>query len=159
MTVQCPGCSAHISIASAVSCPRCSTALPRPGAAALTTNRHTGTGNTFGLAALVCCVPLLGYIIYQVAAPSPGQLEERQVQQALATCQRAIRTQALYDGADRPPYVPNRGGAGEFQFVWPSGSFHFTNAFGARLKMSASCSGDLRTGTITGLTVNGQTIR
>jgi type II secretory pathway pseudopilin PulG len=128
----------------------------------LTTKSHPGTtslGNKAGLAAALCCIPLLGFIGYRLVVPSAEQEQSRQVRQALAACQQAIRAQARYGGADAPPYTSNHGTGDEFYFAWPTGSFAFTNGFGAPEKMSASCIGDLRTGTITQLTLNGQTIR
>lgn len=162
MTVQCPGCKAHLSLSAALACPRCQTALPRAPAPNLTTKRHTTTasaGHKAGVGALLCCIPILGFIGYRLAIPSAGQEQARQVGRALLACQQAIQAQAQYGGADTPPYVRNYGTAGQFYFAWPTGSFAFPNGFGARTKMSASCIGDLETGTITQLTLNGQTIR
>jgi hypothetical protein len=111
------------------------------------------------LAAAVCCIPILGFIGYRLIVPSAEQEQARQERQALVACQQAIQAQAQYGAAEAPPYTSNHGTGREFYFAWPTGSFSFSNGFGARVNMSASCIGDLGTGTITQLTVNGKTIR
>lgn len=97
---------------------------------------------------------------YSIAVPSPEKVRKQAVDKALVACQLAIKSLAQYGGADLPPYVPNnaRGQDDEFYFAWPRGSFEFTNGFGAREKMSASCTGTLSTGKITSLTVNGKDV-
>lgn len=96
--------------------------------------------------------------IYRVAVPSESKIRDRAVSAALYQCQRAIQLTAQYGDADRPPYTKNYGRADEFYFAWPRGSFEFTNGFGAREKMSASCNGVLSTGEIKSLTVNSNDI-
>jgi hypothetical protein len=162
MTVQCPSCKAHLAISAAAACPRCHTELPRGTPQNLTTKSHTAPQATaIGIApiAVTGAVVVALFLGYYMLAASPARHEQHQVSQALLTCQQAIRAQARYDGSDTPPYTRNYGSAGEFYFAWPTGSFYFTNQYGARETMSASCIGDLATGTIKQLTLNGQTIR
>jgi hypothetical protein len=111
------------------------------------------------LAALVCCIPIVGFIAYRLVVPSADQVHARQVQRALLACQQAIQAQARFGGAEMPPYTRNHGSGNEFYFAWPTGSFTFVNGFGAAETMSASCIGDVDTSTITQLTINGHTIR
>jgi hypothetical protein len=103
-------------------------------------------------------VAALALIVYRVVVPSDQQLYERKVAQALVGCQQRIAGLAKYGNADTPPFVQNHGRDGEFYFAWPSGSFHFKNGFGAALKMSASCTGDVSTGKIKHLTLNGEDV-
>jgi hypothetical protein len=128
----------------------------------LTTKRHASAasfGHKVGLVAMFCCIPIVGFIAYRLAVPSADQAHARQVQRALLACQQAIQAQARFGGAEMPPYTRNHGSGNEFYFAWPTGSFTFSNQFGAAEKMSASCIGDVDTGTITQLTINGHTIR
>jgi hypothetical protein len=158
---QCDGCKAYVSLRSATSCPRCGTAFPLPGPVppAEPNGRPAGTaGSAFALVALGLIVVLLGAIIYRVVFPSVEHLNHEKVMAALVHCQDTIHGLAEYGGADAPPYAQNYGKGNEFYFAWPQGSFEFTNGFGARVRMSASCIGNLTTGEITSLTVNGRDI-
>lgn len=106
--------------------------------------------------AILICIGLIGYRAF---VPSESQRYDRAVSDALHLCQRAIASVAEYGDADTPPYTRNYGTQGEFYFAWPQGSFEFTNGFGAKVKMSASCNGKVSTGEITSLTVNGKDFR
>lgn len=111
----------------------------------------------------IICVPAIliciGLIAYRAFVPSDSQRHDRAISEALQLCQRAITSIAEYGAADTPPYTQNYGKQDEFYFAWPKGSFEFTNGFGARVKMSASCIGKVSTGEITSLTVNGKDFR
>lgn len=176
--VQCPGCKAHISIPSLHDCPRCKAPLPSPllskpmpaspqtiyapGPAFLTTGSEPQPTKKalviLGLGAILLCA---GLLIYNVVFPSAEKLRQTAISKALTGCQFAIKSLAQYGDADMPPYVPNqaRSEDDEYYFAWPRGSFEFTNGFGAKEKMSASCIGKLSTGEIAQLTLNGQTIK
>ena len=175
--VQCPSCKAHISVPGLYDCPLCKGPLPTPfvekknavvpppvyGAApSFTASKPTSQSarNVLVLAgagALVFCV---GVIIYSVVFPSAEKQRKAAIGKALVACQYAIKALAQYGNADLPPYVPNhaRSQDDEFYFAWPRGSFEFANGFGAREKMSASCTGTLSTSTIKSLTVNGKDV-
>jgi hypothetical protein len=140
----------------------------RPGvrqqASAITPPTKTAAAPIFGpkewFSAVVvgAIVSLLALIAYRVVVPSDDEVSHRKVMAALARCQQAIQSTAQYGGADTPPYVKNYGKGDEFYFAWPAGSFEFSNGFGARVKMSASCIGDIPTGEIKSLTINGKDI-
>lgn len=83
---------------------------------------------------------------------------ERRVSDALHKCQQLILATAQYGDANRPPPTSNHGKDDEFYFAWPKGSFEFTNGFGAKVRMSASCMGSIATGAVTSLTINGKQI-
>lgn len=112
-----------------------------------------------GLVAIIGSVAFIGLIVYFAAFPSTEKKRHEGVMQALAQCQSAIKSVAKYGNAETPPYIDNYGRGDEFYFVWPSGSFHFANEFGAQEKMSASCIGVISTGLITQLTINGKDFR
>ncbi|HBI70687.1 MAG TPA: hypothetical protein DDZ22_17280 [Massilia sp.] len=109
-------------------------------------------------AALGSIAILIVLIAYRVVVPSDETLHARKVSAALFQCQQRIVGLAEYGDAETPPYVPNYGTKGEFNFGWQRGSFHFKNVYGASEKMSASCIGDLESGEIKQLTVNAKTI-
>jgi len=161
--LQCPGCKAYLRITNPQACPRCQTPLlpPRPSTAMVGAHKGRTTspvGTLLAMAALGAIVILVGLIVFRSISPSSAQIHSRQVSQALANCQHRIRSTAQFGDAELPPHVQNYGTKGEFYFAWPSGSFHFKNGFGAPLKMSASCIGDLSTGEIKQMTVNGKDV-
>lgn len=175
--VQCPGCKAYISVPGLYDCPLCKGPLPTPfldkkkavvpqsvysTAPSFTASKLTSTSakNALVLAGAGALVLCIGAIIYSVVFPSAAKQRQAAVGKALVGCQYAIKSTAQYGNADMPPYVPNhaRSQDDEFYFAWPRGSFEFTNGFGAREKMSASCTGTLSTGEIKSLTVNGKDV-
>lgn len=186
--IQCPGCKAHISVPGLIDCPLCQTFLDPPflrsyqkpvapieiltappdkkvlqaqyaaaQAAPRTGYKWTGRDwfNVFCISAIVV---FSGLIVYRLAIPSDDELQKRKVGAALFACQQRIVGLAEYGGADTPPYVKNYGRGDEFYFAWGLGSFHFNNGFGAPLPMSASCIGQLSTGEIRQMTLNGKDI-
>jgi len=107
---------------------------------------------------LIAIALLVGLIAYRVVVPSDEKLRAQKVSAALLQCQQRIASLAEYGDAEMPPYAKNYGKGDEFYFAWQRGSFHFRNGFGAPVKMSASCIGDLSTGEIKQLTVNSKSI-
>ena len=102
----------------------------------------------------------MAFAIWGMMNPSAEKLRDRALADALVACQYAIKATAAYGGADLPPPVKNYGtSADEFYFAWQRGSFEFPNAFGAKEKMSASCTGKLSTLEIQSLTINGRDIK
>jgi hypothetical protein len=94
----------------------------------------------------------------RIISPSPEQIQDRKVAAALLACQKQIIAHSKFGDAEQPPFSQNHGSGNEFYFAWPTGSFHFKNGFGASVKMSASCIGDLSTGEIKALTLNGKDV-
>jgi hypothetical protein len=186
--VTCTGCGAHVTVRGLTKCPICGipmepilderiktatrpapvresvrvmpppTVLAAPSPARPHGASLLGAKEWFAIIVLSAIAILVGLIAYRVAVPSESKLRDRAVSAALYQCQRAIQMTAQYGGADLPPYAKNNGGKDEFYFTWPRGSFEFSNGFGAREKMSASCTGDLTTGEIKHLTVNAKDI-
>lgn len=168
--IQCPGCKAQLSVKGLVNCPLCQTYLnpPHHQAEARAAARETRAilGRSFAAkvkdAAAWFAIVAMGVVVLGIAAsilsPSTEKTQHSRMIDALARCQHAIQATAQYGDAEMPPYVPNYGRADEFYFAWPPGSFHFTNGFGARVKMSASCIGRISTGEIQHLTINGKDI-
>jgi hypothetical protein len=118
----------------------------------------SGMNTALGLVAIGVIALFVCAFIYHVINPTADDVHRNKAMAALGRCQEAIHALAEYGGADTPPYTKNWGKGNEFYFAWPRGSFEFTNGFGAKVKMSASCSGDLETGVITDLTVNGKDV-
>jgi hypothetical protein len=164
--IQCPSCKAYLTVKGLVNCPLCQTDLNQPldpltreekrSIAHSTSDLAFRAKNLLGLACLAVITVSVGAIIYRMINPSEEEVRRQKVSAALLNCQQRIQARAEYGGADMPPYARNHGGADEFYFAWPRGSFEFPNAFGARVKMSASCNGNLATGEITSLTIDGK---
>lgn len=177
--IQCPGCKAHISVSGLSECPRCRTGLPnRPAVQTRTasaTRAAAGSGPVlptpvptagqmssgrlwFSYTVLAVIGVLLALIAYRVVVPSDDQIQARKVSAALLNCQQRIAGLAEYGGAETPPYTKNHGKGDEFYFAWGTGTFYFRNGFGAQVPMSASCIGNVSSGQIEHLTLNGKTI-
>lgn len=164
--VKCVNCGSYSSIKGASTCPKCGNALIAPSTenttainnTIATTPKGMTAGEWIGAIALLTIIGLIAFIIWMVAVPSEEKKRDKLVSKALLNCQYAIRGAAKFGDAELPPYVKNHGSKNEFYFAWPNGSFHFTNGFGAKEKMSASCIGELDTGTIKSITLNGQDI-
>ena len=166
-SIQCPGCKAHISVPGLIDCPRCQTFLDPPWlrehhAAQKRSVMRPGSIYTYRdwfnltlLGALVCLIVFIGYL---AVSPSKGKTKSQKISAALFQCQQRILGLAEYGDAEMPPYVKNYGKGDEFYFAWPSGTFHFKNGFGSPVRMSASCIGDVSTGEIKQLTLNGKEI-
>jgi hypothetical protein len=178
--VTCTGCGAHVTVRGLTQCPICripmrpilderikvaSLAPPRfddpikstaPASPRPRTAYRLGAKDWFAIITLSVLAVLIGLIVYGVVVPSESKLRDRAVSSALYRCQLAIQSIARYGASDIPPFTKNYGKGDEFYFAWPRGSFEFSNAFGAREKMSASCNGILSTGEINSLTVNGK---
>lgn len=158
----CTECGAHVAIDGATNCPRCNGRLQNPTdthpAQFASASSAMGFSAWLGLLALGVIVALLGLIVYRLIVPSEESIRRELTVAALIKCQRAIQSVAQYGDADTPPYAQNHGKGDEFYFAWPRGSFEFANGFGAREKMSASCTGTLSTGEIKSLTINGKDI-
>jgi hypothetical protein len=76
----------------------------------------------------------------------------------LATCQSRIAGLSFTGEIQMPPNVKNYGTFPNFYFVWPKGSFYSTNLNGVLKAASATCRGDLRSGRITELSLNGEDV-
>lgn len=134
---------------------------PLPGKSPITDNSRGNSIFTHGIAivGIALGVLMFGWIAKAIfSPPSEEKLHAQAVGLALEKCQRAILSTAQYGDAETPPFVANHGTKGEFYFAWPKGKFEFSNGFGARVPMSASCLGDLTTGEIKSLTINSKDV-
>lgn len=59
------------------------------------------------------------------------------------------------DGTPAPPSAKNYGTYPEFYFVWPKGTFHVADYEGTLVPASATCRGQMDTGLITEMSLNG----
>lgn len=177
--VTCTGCGAHVTVRGLDQCPICripiapivdaritpnappptpSPSLPlRAGKVKMVSAPMSGK-DWFAIITISVIVIFVCLIIYRVIVPSSEKLHDRAVGAALLNCQQTIKLTAQYGDAETPPYAKNYGKGDEFYFAWPRGSFEFTNGFGAREKMSASCIGVISTGEIKQLTINAKDI-
>lgn len=168
--IQCPGCKAPLSVKGLVDCPLCGAYLNPPHHRAATRAANSAANaiaiksaasNAMGLGAwlgVVAIGALIVAAVTSVIAPSAEKKQHTQVISALTNCQQTIKSTAQYGDAQMPPYVQNNGSNDEFYFAWPAGSFYFINGFGAKVRMSASCTGRISTGEIQHLTVNGKDV-
>ncbi|MEO8600493.1 MAG: hypothetical protein ABI656_11765 [bacterium] len=159
--IKCKGCGAYLSVKGLVNCPICQTYLEpahHVKQAESIAPHRLSTSEWIAASTLVGITGLIVFIIWMVVFPSEEKKRHGLISSALVGCQYAIKSLAKFGDAEMPPYVKNyaRDADNEFYFAWPLGSFHFTNRFGAREKMSASCIGVLSTGEITQMTLNGK---
>lgn len=161
-STQCPGCKAQLSVKGLINCPLCQTFLnpaflreqKKPEVAPIQVDYK----KWFAFVTLGAIGVMLCLIAYRVAVPSETTLRDRKVSNALANCQQRIVSQAEFGDAETPPAAKNYGKGNEFYFAWGVGSFHFKNQYGSPMKMSASCIGEVDSGLIRQLTINGQSI-
>lgn len=181
--VTCAGCSTHITVRGLDTCPICqapvtpipddrlkplnpvraaATPAPTPATQPAATVKAPGMGGSEIVGAIVIAivVVVVASIAWAMRSPPQDNTRNQAISKALVACQYAIHSTAQFGGADMPPYTKNyaRSQDDEFYFAWGPGSFEFPNAFGARVKMSASCIGKLSTGEIKYLTINGKDI-
>lgn len=80
---------------------------------------------------------------------------------ALSMCQQAFKRAAKDPEKASIPYVPNQGDAREFYFAWGVSTkmMRMRNGLGLEVAVSGSCFVDPVLHTITGMTMNGQTIK
>ena len=158
--IQCKACGTHLPGKWSRPCPKCKKPLQIDTPSAPESSSQNASSKSSGLVAAttVGAILVLGAaILYKMLSPpSAEELRSRAVMSALTKCQFTIKSTAQYGDAETPPYTANYGSGDEFYFAWPRGSFHFTNGFGAKLPMSASCIGSISAGEIKGLTINGK---
>jgi hypothetical protein len=77
---------------------------------------------------------------------------------ALVTCQNRIAALSFNGEIQTPPDTKNYGTYPEFYFVWPKGTFYDTNPDGVLNPASATCRGDLQSGRINELSLNGKDV-
>ncbi|WP_306393424.1 hypothetical protein [Telluria beijingensis] len=90
--------------------------------------------------------------------PIASATTEEQVARALATCQARIAALSVGGKVPAPPPAKNYGTEPEFYFVWPKGVFFYADSEGVLNAASATCRGDVATGLITELSLNGQDV-
>lgn len=168
--IKCRKCNTYISVRGIAKCPKCQTEFATedttkieakvagrtPLAGATQTGNHSSSPVWLGFVVLGGIVISAAAIITSLLSSSPEKQRKELIGLALVKCQYAVQSTAKFGGGDLPPYVKNnsRDMDDEFNFGWPRGSFYFTNGFGAREAMSASCTGTLSTGKIMNLTIN-----
>lgn len=104
---------------------------------------------------------LAGYLVFigdsrmePIAGLRPDELNAR----ALAACQARISALSIGGEVPAPPPTKNYGTAPEFYFVWPKGVFFYSDDEGVLNAASATCRGDIATGLITELSLNGEDV-
>lgn len=164
---KCTGCGAHIAVRGLSSCPKCSAPIAaladervRGNSVPVSGQISTGRIYILPIVGMVAAISLLALFGWRIMNPSEEKLRARAISVALANCQTAIASTAKFGNSDTPPAAKNYGSTDdEFYFAWPRGSFEFSNAFGGRVKMSASCTGKLTPFEIQHLTINGADIK
>jgi hypothetical protein len=161
--IQCPTCKSAISSRKAyASCPWCGAALPEQLAEHFrveNSRRKNWRALKEWVGALVVvtfsgCLITLGYSRID---PETTDYAWR-TQKVLATCQSRIAGLSFTGEIQTPPDVKNYGTFPDFYFVWPKGSFYSTNLNGMLKAASATCRGDLRSGRIIELSLNGEDV-
>lgn len=166
--ITCEKCGAHVTVRGLSKCPICKEAI-KPIATQVIVDRVpppvVSSKSTLGGPTIIVVIGVgiaalsLAWAANKIfSPPSQESIRNQAVGAALLQCQQAILRTAQYGDAETPPYVQNHGREDEFYFAWPRGQFEFTNGFGAKVPMSASCIGVLSTGEIKSLTVNGKDI-
>lgn len=107
------------------------------------------------LAVPATCLVLIGD---RRMEPVAGISFDEQVAHALATCRARISALSVGGDVPVPPPARNYGKAPEFYFVWPKGVFFYSDSEGVLNAASATCRGDVTTGLITELSLNGQDV-
>ena len=90
--------------------------------------------------------------------PIAGLSADEQVARALAACQARIAALSVGGKVSAPPPAKNYGTLPDFYFVWPRGVFFYADSEGVLNAASATCRGDVATGLITELSLNGQDV-
>lgn len=97
----------------------------------------------------------LGYERMAPVDDTPRGLKELA---ALMTCQKRISALSIGVKVPLPPAARNYGTPPDFYFVWPKGTFYYSDSEGVLNAAAATCRGDLATGLITELSLNGRDV-
>lgn len=111
-----------------------------------------------GAAALA--VPAVGLVVLGDSQMRPfvDPPTDEHVAQALEVCRSRIAALSAGGKVPAPPPAKNYGTLPEFYFVWPKGVFFYADSEGVLNAASATCRGDVTTGLITELSLNGQDV-
>jgi len=162
--IQCPTCKSSISGRKAHAiCPWCGSALPKlsvvnPYDSA--GRSKTWLGRKEWAVALVAAI-FAGFLIsvgYTRMVPGQGTDDAWTPHEALAICQSQIRW--LSPAGEVPPLAEarNQGAHPEFYFAWPKDTRYYSRSDKDLNVPAATCRGDLRSGHIVELFMNGQDV-
>jgi len=111
----------------------------------------------YSMALWAACVVAVAAVL-AVAYLYRGTLPSGSGGPAFVNCSNSIRSAVSNPSAAVIPYIPNRGTRGDGYYAWTHGSgLRLQNEFGALIDSTASCTTDIN-GTITSLSVNGESI-
>lgn len=154
--ISCPVCKSPLSKRKRYSnCPWCGVVLApadeRAQQTILTQYRSGPTGHEWVLACILSmCACGLVASGYKWMEPIQEDQTAEKTALALSVCQQRIATLAA---APSPPHAQNEGNYTQFHFTWPEGTLGRQSSVA---RLSATCRGDLRTGRITEVSVNGR---
>jgi hypothetical protein len=164
LKIQCPTCKSPISgRKSHTSCPWCGSALPILSVV----NPHDSAGRSKTwlarkewTVALVAAI-FAGFLItvgFTRMTPDQETDDAWRSDEALATCRSQI--QSLSPAGEVPPLpeAQNQGAHPEFYFVWPKDTRYYSPSDKDLNVPAATCRGDLRSGRIVELFMNGQDV-
>jgi hypothetical protein len=164
LKIQCPTCKSPISgRKNHARCPWCGSALPILSSANpynLDRGSKIWLGRNEWAVALVAAI-FAGCLItvgYTRMNPDQETDDAWRTQQALATCQDQIKTLSRAGEVPPLPDAKNQGTYPEFYFVWPKVTRYYS-PFDKDLEVpAATCRGDLRSGRVVELFMNGQDV-
>ena len=162
--IRCPACKAILSDRrQPANCPWCGSSLDAaytaqpfvPGARCRTWPSWKGWTAAAFLLGIASCLISIGYT---QMVPGVSADHAWKVQKALATCQDQIQT--LSPAGEVPPLseAKNQGAYPEFYFVWPKDTRYYSRSDKDINVPAATCRGDLRSGRIVELFMNGQDV-
>ena len=161
--IQCPTCKSPISGRKAHAiCPWCGSTLPVLSVENFSgQNRNCRTWHAWKKwASALVVLTFAGYLISLGNSRIDPDVADHswKTHRALATCQSRIADLSVTGEIQTPPDAKNYGTYPEFYFVWPKHTFYDTNPDGVLNPASATCRGDLRSGRIIELSLNGEDV-
>jgi hypothetical protein len=162
--IRCPGCKSIISDRrEPVNCPWCGSSLAAaytarpfvPGAQCRIWPSWRGWTAAALLLGIASCLISIGYT---QMVPGVSADHAWKVHNALATCQDQIQTLSPAGEVPPLPDAKNQGTYPEFYFVWPKDTRYYSPSDKDINVPAATCRGDLRSGRIVELFMNGQDV-
>jgi len=162
--IRCPACGSSLQRRKRyVNCPWCGQALAavyqaqqfEAGEAYRAWPTWKGWAGAVALAVPAVSLVILGDSQMRPFVDSPT---DELVAQALEVCRSRITALSVGGKVPAPPPAKNYGTLPEFYFVWPKGVFFYADAEGVLNAASATCRGNVNTGLITELSLNGQDV-
>lgn len=154
--ISCPVCKSPLSKKKRyINCPWCGIVLApadeHAQEAILAQYRSGPTGHEWALA---CVLSMFAFGLiasgYKWMEPIQEDPTAEKTASALSACQQRIATLAA---SPSPPHAQNEDNYPQFHFTWPEGTLGRQSSVA---HLSATCRGDLRTGRITEVSVNGR---